>query len=84
MRKKEKNKSRKINFCVRSFHVKGLTEHQKKEELVRDTNKNNVDACCLQEIKIKDASSYGHNDSSTITFHSDNDHYGSGFVLAKK
>ena len=84
MGKNAENKRRKRNFCVGSLTVRGLTEHHKKEELVRDTNRYNVDICCLQENKIKDASSYGVNGSTIITFHSDNKHYVNGFVKAKK
>ena len=51
---------------------------------MRDTNRYHVDVCCLHEAKIKHASSYEINGSTIITFHSDNRHYGNGFVIAKK
>ena len=43
-----------------------------------------VDVCCLQETKIKDVNNYGINGSTVIAFHSDNKHYGNGFVIVKK
>ena len=43
-----------------------------------------VDVCCLQETKIKDLNNYGINGSTVIAFHSDNKHYGNGFVIVKK
>ena len=74
----------KRSFCVGSFNVSGLAQHLNKEELVRDTNRYHADVCCLHEAKIKHASSYEINGSTIITFHSDNKHYGNGFVIAKK
>ena len=84
MGKKADNKRRKRCFCVGSFNVRGLTEHHSKEELLKDTNRYNVDVFCLQETKIKDTSSYWINGSTIVTFRSDNKHYGNGFVLVKK
>ena len=81
---KARNKMKKSSFSVGSFNVRRLIEHHSKRELARDTNRCNVNVCCLQESNIKDASSYGINGSIIITFHSDNKHYGNGFVMAKK
>ena len=59
MGKNAGHKIRKRSFCVGSFNARGLPEHHKKEEPVRDTGRYHVDVCCLQEIMIKDASRYG-------------------------
>ena len=69
---------------MESFNVRGLSEHYKKEELEINTNRYNANVCCLQETKIKHATSYRLNSSIFITFLSDNKHYGNSFVIAKK
>ena len=81
-------KSQKIrqkrSFSVGRFNARELTEDAKKEQLVRDVNQYDIDACTLQEIKIENAGIHRFNGSMIITFDSKNKHYGNGFIIPKK
>ena len=77
------SKIKKRNFCVGSLNVRGLTAKTKQEALTRDTQKYNVDVCCLQETKIQKNGVYEINGSIIITFETKNKHYGNGFIVSK-
>ena len=81
-------KSQKIrqkrSFSVGRFNARELTEDAKKEQLVRDVNQYDIDACTLQEIKIENSVIHRFNGSMIITFDSKNKHYSNGFVIPKK
>ena len=71
-------------FSVGTFNVRGLSDDQKKENLVKDMKKYNIDICCLQETKIKEGSDKMINGYRLITVSADIRHYGTGFIIADK
>ena len=71
-------------LSVGTFNVRGLKENQKKQNLVQDMKKYNIDICCLQETKISTGSDINISDYRLITLPADIQHYGTGFVVADK
>ena len=78
-----KKKSKSV-FNVGTFNVRGLSDQTKKEQLVRDCEKYEVDVCCIQETKIKEGWNSNVNGSRIITLPTDMKDYGNGFVIGRK
>ena len=71
-------------FSIGTFNVRGLTVDQKKQNLAIDVKNYKLDLCCIQETKIKVGSDINIGECRLITFSADVQHYGTGFIVAKK
>ena len=72
-------------FNVATFNLRGLAKRGKKQQLVRDIEKYQVDAFCLQETKIKkDKDQLQRIKGATlITLECSNQWHGNGFLISK-
>ena len=67
---------------IGTLNCRGLTKFDKKEELVRDINKYNIDILAVQETKIKGISEL--EQINNYTFYKaecDNSYHGVGFIV---
>ena len=61
-----------------------MTVDQKKQNLAIGVKNYKLDLCCIQETKIKVGSDINIGECRLITFSADVQHYGTGFIVAKK
>ena len=74
------------HFRIGTFNVRGLKDEQKQKVLADDVDNYRLDICALQETKIKEGvdRNFEENKHRLIAFDSLQQHYGNGFIVAKK